>query len=305
MISGSRSSAAGDRILIGCESSRKVWTFGPLRWSVRAIAAARGRSPRWELPRAGRDRAAARSEPVGDDAGPGRSAGGRRPGRDEPVPIPPRVARMSQEARRHEGAHPRGAIPFEDAHRGPPMPIEAPLGVALYGLSGLQMRRAASTPLPPRCMHSARRDRLAEGPTRVARSGPARAGRASLADRPSAGARRGAKSKSFPPRRPVGGDTGAGVVFGEECLFSPLRAIRSVFSICNALCKGGLLTLPDVPPSVCYPSGRHRQRRGPKPGGQRNLDLRIGRGRASRHGDCQHHGGRGPAVRVRSTQVKC
>ena len=53
------------------------------------------------------------------------------------------------------------------------------------------------------------------------------------------------------------------------------------------------------------PSGRHRQRRGPKPGGQRNLDPRIGRERASRHGDCQHHGGRGPAVRVRSTQVKC
>ena len=26
---------------------------------------------------------------------------------------------------------------------------------------------------------------------------------------------------------------------------------------------------------------------------------------ASRHGDCQHHGGRGPAVRGRSIQVKC
>ena len=36
--------------------------------------------------------------------------------------------------------------------------------------------------------------------------------------------------------------------------------------------QGGLLTLPDVPPSVGYPSGRHWQRRGPKPGGQRNLD---------------------------------
>ena len=83
-----------------------------------------------------------------------------------------------------------------------------------------------------------------------------------------------------------------------------IAAIRSIFSTCNALCQGGLLTLPDVPPSVCYPSGRHRQRRGPKPGGQRNLDPRIGRGRASRHGDCQHHGGRGPAVRDRSTQVK-
>ena len=57
------------------------------------------------------------------------------------------------------------------------------------------------------------------------------------------------------------------------------------------------MTLPDVPPSVCYPSGRHWQRRGLKPGGQRNLDRKIGRQRASRHGDCQHHGGRGPAVR--------
>src|SRR4051812_27414022 len=37
--------------------------------------------------------------------------------------------------------------------------------------------------------------------------------------------------------------------------------------------QGGVATLPDVPPSVCYPSGRRRQRRGPKPGGQRNLDL--------------------------------
>src|SRR3954447_19152506 len=36
--------------------------------------------------------------------------------------------------------------------------------------------------------------------------------------------------------------------------------------------QGGVSTLPDVPPSVCYPSGRRRQRRGPKPGGQRNLD---------------------------------
>jgi hypothetical protein len=64
--------------------------------------------------------------------------------------------------------------------------------------------------------------------------------------------------------------------------FSPLRATRSIFSTCNALCQGGLPTLPDVPPLVCYPSGRRRQRRGPKPGGQRNLDLLIGRERASR-----------------------
>ncbi len=84
-----------------------------------------------------------------------------------------------------------------------------------------------------------------------------------------------------------------------------IAATRCIFSICNALCQGGLLTLPDVPPSVCYLSGRRRQRRGPKPGGQRNLDPRIGRERASRHGDCQHHGGRGPAVRgmVKLTEV--
>jgi hypothetical protein len=93
------------------------------------------------------------------------------------------------------------------------------------------------------------------------------------------------------------------------CILRHLRATftatRSIFSTCNALCKGGLLTLPDVPPLVCYPSGRHRQRRGPKPGGQRNLDPWIGRERASRHGDCQHHGGRGPAVRgmVNSSEV--
>ena len=74
-------------------------------------------------------------------------------------------------------------------------------------------------------------------------------------------------------------------------------AIRSIFSACNALCQGGLLTLHDVPPSICYPSGRRWQRRGPKPGEQRNLDLRIGCESASRHDDCQHQGGRGPAVR--------
>jgi len=59
------------------------------------------------------------------------------------------------------------------------------------------------------------------------------------------------------------------------------------------------LTLPDVPPSVCYLSGRRRQRRGPKPGGQWSLDPRIGRERVSRLGDCQHHGGRDLAVRDR------
>jgi hypothetical protein len=74
-------------------------------------------------------------------------------------------------------------------------------------------------------------------------------------------------------------------------------ASRCVFWICNAIYSGGLSPLPDVPPSVCYPSGRHRQRSRPKPGGQRSLDLRIGRERVSRLGDCQHHGGREPAVR--------
>jgi hypothetical protein len=36
-----------------------------------------------------------------------------------------------------------------------------------------------------------------------------------------------------------------------------------------------------------------------KPGGQRSLDRKIGRERVSRLGDCQHHGGREPAVRDR------
>src|SRR5271157_1182867 len=98
---------------------------------------------------------------------------------------------------------------------------------------------------------------------------------------------------------------GSLVEFGSRSVFANSVGIRSIFSTCNALGQDGLQTLPDVPPSVCYPSGRHRQRRRPKPGGQRNLDPRIGRERASRHGDCQHHGGRGPAVRDRSTQVKC
>ena len=68
------------------------------------------------------------------------------------------------------------------------------------------------------------------------------------------------------------------VEIGPRSVFSSSVAIRSIFSICNALRQGGLLTLPDVPPSVCYPSGRHRQRSRPKPEGQRNnLDPRIGR----------------------------
>ena len=95
------------------------------------------------------------------------------------------------------------------------------------------------------------------------------------------------------------------VEIGPRSVFNNSAVIRSIFSTCNALGQDGLPTLPDVPPSVCYPSGRHRQRRRPKPGRQRNLDPRLGRERASRHGDCQHHGGRGPAVRDRSTQVKC
>src|SRR5208337_217616 len=80
------------------------------------------------------------------------------------------------------------------------------------------------------------------------------------------------------------------VEIGPRSVFGNSAVIRSIFSTCNALGQDGLPTLPDVPPSVCYPSGRHRQRRRPKPGGQRNLDPRIGRERASRHGDCQHHG---------------
>ena len=90
---------------------------------------------------------------------------------------------------------------------------------------------------------------------------------------------------------------GSGVLSSGDTIPNRLVAIRSIFSTCNALCQGGLLTLLDVPPSICYPSGRRWQRRGPKPGEQRNLDLRIGRESASRHDDCQHQGGRGPAVR--------
>src|ERR1700733_5280789 len=61
--------------------------------------------------------------------------------------------------------------------------------------------------------------------------------------------------------------------------------------------QGGAKTSPDVPPSVCYRSVLSWQREGAKPAGQRNLDLRIGRERASQHDDCQHQRGRGPAVR--------
>src|SRR5208337_154868 len=61
------------------------------------------------------------------------------------------------------------------------------------------------------------------------------------------------------------------VEIGPRSVFANSVVIRSIFSTCNALGQDGLPTLPDVPPSVCYPSGRHRQRRRPKPGGQRNL----------------------------------
>ena len=95
--------------------------------------------------------------------------------------------------------------------------------------------------------------------------------------------------------RPIG-ELPSIIVIRTASITLTLRLVASS-RICNAHSAGGLSTLPDVPPSVCYPSGRRRQRRGPKPGGQRNLDPWIGRGRASRHGDCQHQGGRGPAVR--------
>ena len=57
-----------------------------------------------------------------------------------------------------------------------------------------------------------------------------------------------------------------------------MRAIRSVSSTCNALCQGGLLTLPDVLPAVPYRGVRRRQRRGAKPSGQRILTRPDGRG---------------------------
>src|SRR5271157_1621670 len=51
------------------------------------------------------------------------------------------------------------------------------------------------------------------------------------------------------------------VEIGPRSVFANSVVIRSIFSTCNALGQDGLPTLPDVPPSVCYPSGRHRQRR--------------------------------------------
>src|SRR5271157_1429276 len=66
------------------------------------------------------------------------------------------------------------------------------------------------------------------------------------------------------------GDCTNGLGESLRSVFGNSVVIRSIFSTCNALGQDGLPTLPDVPPSVCYPSGRHRQRRRPKPGRQRN-----------------------------------
>src|SRR4029077_3733188 len=51
---------------------------------------------------------------------------------------------------------------------------------------------------------------------------------------------------------------------------------------------------PAVLPAVSYRDVRRWQRRGAKLPRQRTLTLRGGRGSVSRHGDCQHQGGRGP-----------
>src|SRR5271157_399407 len=45
------------------------------------------------------------------------------------------------------------------------------------------------------------------------------------------------------------------VEIGSRSVFVNSVVIRSIFSTCNALGQDGLPTLPDVPPSVCYPSG--------------------------------------------------
>ena len=51
---------------------------------------------------------------------------------------------------------------------------------------------------------------------------------------------------------------------------------------------------PTVLPVVSHRDVRRWQRRGAKLPGQRILTLRGGRESVSRHGDCQHRGGRGP-----------
>ena len=71
---------------------------------------------------------------------------------------------LTQGPRLARGVH--GEMPI-DAHRCPPS------GVGIYG--HLRTRRAVSTPLPPRCMHSARPDRRPRAPT-----GPSRAGRSRM-----------------------------------------------------------------------------------------------------------------------------
>src|SRR3954452_3910522 len=57
------------------------------------------------------------------------------------------------------------------------------------------------------------------------------------------------------------------------------------------------VTTPAVLPAVPYRGMRPWQRGGVKPSGQRLLILRGGRSGVSRHGDCQHQGGRGPGAR--------
>ncbi len=137
------------------------------------------------------------------DLGPGPVPGGA--GAD-PTPSRPDVWRRS---RHHQGAQPRGVI----LSKMPKMPI-----CGSGHLGHLRMRRAASTPLTPRCMHLVRPDRAAEGPARREPNGAVRHERAERSPRIGRGpdARHGARSVSIPPRRPAGTPARA-VAVGEKC----------------------------------------------------------------------------------------
>ena len=93
--------------------------------------------------------------------------------------------------------------------------------------------------------------------------------------------------------------------FADRCSSIRLCAIRSIFSTCNASCKEVFRHYPMFRHRSATPAGVTGNGGVRSPGDNVASIKRIGRGSASRHGDCQHRGGRGPAVRVRSTQVKC
>jgi hypothetical protein len=72
----------------------------------------------------------------------------------------------------------------------------------------------------------------------------------------------------------------------------PLVRFGSRFMSCNTIADGGRELLPPVPSGAFY----HGRQWCLKPVGQRSLGRKAGRESASRHGDCQHRGGRGPGL---------